>query len=68
MTSLKDQKKLLKDAGKGLVDGIRKHRGPLGSFTEFPKEIIRGKTIGLERRVRFGRVNAANFSNRIRGL
>jgi len=41
MTSLKDQQKLLKDAGKGLVDGIRKHRGPLGSFTEFPKEIIR---------------------------
>ncbi len=41
MTSLKDQQKLLKDAGKGVVEGIRKHRGPLGNFTAFPKEIIR---------------------------
>ena len=41
MTSLKDQQKLLKDAGKGLVDGIRKHRGPLGSFTAFQKEMVK---------------------------
>ena len=27
--------------GQGLVEGIRKHRGPLGNFTAFPKEIIR---------------------------
>ena len=34
MTSLKDQQKLLKN-------GIKKRRGPLGSFKDFPKEIIR---------------------------
>ena len=39
MTSLKDQQKLLKDAGKGVVDGIRKR--PIGNFMSFPKEIIR---------------------------
>jgi len=42
MTSLKDQMKLLKDAGKdvaGKKSGTRKK--PLGTFKDFPKEIIK---------------------------
>jgi len=38
MASLKDQLKLLKDAGKGVV---KARSIPMGNFTAFPKEIIR---------------------------
>jgi len=38
MTSLKEQMKLLKDAGKGVVKAGSK---PMGNFTSFPKEIVR---------------------------
>ena len=33
-----------------------------------PGKIARSKTIGLERRVRFARINGANFGDRLGGL
>lgn len=51
MTSLKDQMKLLKDAGKDLAfkkNGIRKKPG--GDFMSFPKEVIRTITLPFSKK------------------
>jgi len=52
MTSLKEQMRLLKNAGKS---GVKYSKQPIGSFIDFPKEIIRTITLPFSKKNKGGK-------------
>ena len=51
-----------------MANAQAKHAEKMARGIRILGQTFRGKAIGLERRVRFGRSNAANFSDRVGGL
>ena len=60
----KKQETKMKMADAQLMHADKMARGE----KRIPGQIIRSPTIGLERRVRFARINGANFGDRLGGL